>query len=431
MEDGMSKKITILDWETLNWDAIHEGSIKHKEIIIPDFSKKKGETLSINLLDKLGGGANGVTYETRNTQGSSGGTNNHALKIVKLSNQSEVDAFKMESEVQKNIAEEIAPTVYGYSTLDDGSYGFLLMDKIRPVTKKDLFKTVYNSNIERVLKLIQVISLSVYNGFIHNDLHTGNIAKKYGSDDFILIDFGFTQKISSLSPLSPPVLDALGKPITSNQEIIFNQILIAQLYALVEHCNSNNFNIKCPDAPVCKEEIKVCPKSTRISKLNRRKICNVKRYVTLDSQIIKNISSQCSSAIMDVIYNLRTNSPTVIHTKTGELHYNWYNYAHAKMSGHKYNGETVVTDVVMAAPPLPPPQDSSRPRRTKRLNTGTGTGGGKTRNITKLSIQNLKPRRSRNKRSQKSSKKRSQKAGGRRRSFKSQRRASLKFNKKK
>ena len=68
---------------------------------------------------------------------------------------------------------------------------------------------------------------------------------------------------------------------------------------------------------------------------------------------------------------------------------------------------------------------------TKRLRSGNPFGGGKTRNITKLSIQNSKPRRSRNKGSQKSSKKRSQKAGGRRRSFKSQRRASLKFNKNK
>lgn len=422
---------TISDWETLDWDTIHEGSIKHKEIIIPDFSDNS-RVLRIKLLDKLGGGANGVTYETQNTQDSSGGTNNHALKIVKLSNQSDVDAFIMESKVQKNIAEriEIAPTVHGYSTLGVGSYGFLLMDKIRPVTKKDLFKTVYNSNIERVQKLIEIISLSVYNGFIHNDLHTGNIAKKYGSDDFILIDFGFTQKISPLSPPSTPVPGAFGKPITSNQEIIFNQILIAQLYALVEHCNSNNFNIECPDAPVCREEIKVCPISTRISKQNKRKICNVKRYVTLDSQIIKNISSQCSSAIMNVIYNLRTNSPTII----GERHYNWYKYAHAIMSKQQYNGEPGVEDDVMAAPPLPPPpsQDSPGPRRSKRARKHRLLfGGGKTRNITKLSIQNLKPRRSRNKRSQKSSKKRSQKAGGRRRSFKSQRRASLKFNKKK
>ena len=92
----------ISNWKNLNWDAIHEGSIKHKKIIIPDFKdNKKG--LSINLLDKLGGGANGVTYETQNTKDDSGGTNNHALKIVKLSNQSEVDAFIMESEVQKNM----------------------------------------------------------------------------------------------------------------------------------------------------------------------------------------------------------------------------------------------------------------------------------------------------------------------------------------
>ena len=422
MEDATPKKIA-----TLDWDTIYSGSIKYQEIIIPDFSHG-GQDLHINLLDKLGGGANGVTYETINTLDSSGGTNNHALKIVKLSDQSEVDAFKMESKVQENIAKQIgiAPNVHGYSDLGVGSYGFLLMDKIRPVTKKDLIKTVYNSNIEQVKNLIETISLSVYNGFIHNDLHTGNIAKKYSSNDFILIDFGFTQEISRLTPPSAPVLDASGKPITSNQEIIFNQILIAQLYALVEHCNSNNFNIKCPDAPVCREKIQVCPKSTQFSKKNRKKVCNVSRYVTLDSQIIKNISSQCSSAIMDVIYNLRTNSPTII----GELHYNWYKYAHAIMTSQEYNGELIVEDDVMAAPPLPPSPNSPKPRKSRRL-ANLRDGGGKTRNITTLSIQNIKPRRSRNKRSQKSSKKRSQKAGGRRRSFKSQRRASLKFNKKK
>ena len=92
-----------------------------------------------------------------------------------------------------------------------------------------------------------------------------------------LIDFGFTQEISSLSPLSPPstpALDALGKPITSNQEIIFNQILIAQLYALVEHCNSNNFNINCPDAPVCTEKYKFVQK---VQEFPKRKTCA--RYV--------------------------------------------------------------------------------------------------------------------------------------------------------
>ena len=135
------------------------------------------------------------------------------------------------------------------------------------------------------------------------------------------------------------------------------------------------------------------------------------------------------SAIMDVIYNLEQTDPTVIHTKTGDLHYNWYNYAHANMSGHKYNGETVVTDVVMAAPPPPPPTQTPRLRRPKRRFEEKKIGGGKTRNVNKLSIHNLKPKRSKNKRDQKSSKKRSQKAGGRRRSFKSHRRTSPKFNK--
>ena len=32
---------------------------------------------------------------------------------------------------------------------------------------------------------------------------------------------------------------------------------------------------------------KVCPKSTRISKKNRKKACNVTRYVTLDHKLSK------------------------------------------------------------------------------------------------------------------------------------------------
>ena len=78
MEDTTPKRI-----ETLDWDTIYNGSIKHQAIIIRGFSHE-GQDLRINLLDKLGGGANGVTYETKNTQSASGSINNHALKIVKL-----------------------------------------------------------------------------------------------------------------------------------------------------------------------------------------------------------------------------------------------------------------------------------------------------------------------------------------------------------
>ena len=51
------------------------------------------------------------------------------------------------------------------------------MDKIRPVTKKIHLKQFIIPYIALVSKSYQVISLSVYNGFIHNDLHTGNIKK--------------------------------------------------------------------------------------------------------------------------------------------------------------------------------------------------------------------------------------------------------------
>ena len=93
------------------------------------------------------------------------------------------------------------------------------------------------------------------------------------------------------------------------------------------------------------------------SKKKRKKVCNVSRYVTQDSQIITNISSQCSSAIMDVIYNLRTNSPTSI----GDRHYNWYKYAHAIMSKHRYNGEPLAKDEGMSPPPPPSPDSPESP----------------------------------------------------------------------
>ena len=421
--------------EHLSWSSIHgpgSAEAEGKRITIRD---KNGEIIEIIITKKLGGGENGVTYET---------TSGQALKIVNLNKDNrKIVEFTRESQLQNNIAmlkngdNPIAPKVYGYYPIystTKTNFGYLLMDKINPISKDELSETVYSGDIMAVKQLIECIAISIYNGYVHNDLHAGNIAKDM-SGNFILIDFGFTQNIGGF--LKTPFVS--GQPIISNnpRRVLFNQVLIAQLYALTEHCNGNNYDVDCRGAPLCNKDtirsiyavsgavdkkilealnagdfktaIKYlgCESGTEDDLLNI-----VSKNLKLDSVIISNIANQCASAIMDVIYDLRKDDLTT--TDSDEI--NWYSFAQRQTGSQ----QLTLRDSSGSGSGL-------RPGKRRR----EGTGGGKTRIVNKLSIQNLKPRRSKNKRSQKSSKKRSQKAGGIRRSFKSQRRKSPKFNKKK
>ena len=432
-----SRPVTEINPEKRIWSVIYKGGLKYKQISIPDGTK-------IILRDKLGGGDNGVTYETHDGK---------ALKIVHLNKNSiKTREFVNESIAQQNIGSiqngrttrevahgstdgepsivgnTIAPSVYLYHPLQETpqtqltKYGYLLMDKITPIDKTELAETVHSTNIMDVRQLIECIALSIYNGYIHNDLHVGNIAKNLSQDAFVLIDFGFTQNIGDFLKAPGVSVGAPIQPVASNdrKRILFNQILIAQLYALIEHCNSNNYDVKCDDAPLCTKEVPKCKRT------KNRKTCALGSPTTvrLDSVIISNIGHQCASAIIDVIYDLRGNKPSNIMGQE----WNWYDWVYARSNGLGYPPEEAINRREREVQMVDEHNDGRR--AAKRSRPGH-EGGGKTRNITKLSIQNLKPRRSRNKGSQKSSKKRSQKAGGRRRSFKSQRRASLKFNKKK
>lgn len=399
------EQVHIAPIEVLSWSSIHgkrSAAAAGKTIKIP---AKNGVIIEILITKRLGGGDNGVTYETNIGQ---------ALKIVNLNKQLEkISEFTRESQLQNNIAmlkngeNPIAPKVYGYYPTYSNTktkYGYLLMDKIIPISKDELSKTVYSSDIMAVKQLIECIAISIYNGCVHNDLHAGNIAKDMRGN-FILIDFGLTQNIAGI--LKTPIISGQSIPPNNPIRVLFNQVLIAQLYALTEHCNRNNYDVDCDDAPLCTKEISSCKRT------NKKKICKIgsANTVRLDSLIISNIANQCASAIMDVIYDLRNDDLTTANSE--EI--NWYSFAQRQIG----NKQSTFGDqsTFISEPP-------SNKRKFEQR-------GGKTKNITKLSIQNLKPIRSKNKRNQKSSKKRSQKAGGRRRSFKSQRRTSPKFNKKK
>lgn len=170
--------------------------------------------------------------------------------------QLEIERLRPKAERQareKAEAKKVAKTIK-----INNSLGIILMDKIYPITTKKVYSDKCSTFPN---KLIRIIAKSVYHGYIHNDLHIGNIAKKTSrTNEPILIDFGLTQKIQP--PTNP---------------VVFNQIVIAQLYALTDSCNQNNFSVDCEYAPKC-------------DKL---------------SDGIDDIYNQCNSCIMDVIYDLR------------------------------------------------------------------------------------------------------------------------------
>lgn len=70
----------------------------------------------------------------------------------------------------------------------------------------------------------------VFFGYIHNDLHAANVAIRDENNldtKAVIIDFGLTRKL----------------PTRPDNKLLFDQLLVSQLYALIEPCNENN----CPD----------------------------------------------------------------------------------------------------------------------------------------------------------------------------------------
>lgn len=182
-----------------------------------------GSAITVPAERVLGRGENGITLET----------NDHrAVKIVRHDTKEGRQQLLNETTYQKELSLlEIAPAVYADEIVSN--YSFILMSKVEPID-------VLTATQPFIKKLIKLIAKMVYHGYIHNDIHWGNVARRIGArNEPILIDFGFTQKLER----APDMLS-------------FNQILMAQLYSLTDACNVNNcmsgdcLRTICDDEPI-------------------------------------------------------------------------------------------------------------------------------------------------------------------------------------
>jgi hypothetical protein len=142
------------------------------------------------------------------------------------------EMFMKEGKIQQEMGQkEIAPMVYYYgTTIDDGEKkGIIIMEKMSGIYRSRYPDIGDNPNViepavlppasvqhKVIKKMIEMIDA----GYIHNDLHGGNIGfvRKNGKDEVRLFDYGFSHAIS---PLCLPC----------NKD----QILGFSLYQLIEH----------------------------------------------------------------------------------------------------------------------------------------------------------------------------------------------------
>lgn len=194
------------------------------------FDKEKDKI--IELGDLLGSGEYGKVYTIDNDP-------EKVVKImsfrprkngnVKITEQKLIESFMNEIEIQTELGKlNIAPIVYDYQIMDgeDGfKQGIILMQKITSIYRDVYFDIGDDPNINRKCslppknvqqKLIHKIKEMINAGYIHNDLHCGNIG--FVKDEVRLFDFGFTQSIQTLC-----------KPCNNEQILGFH------LYQVIEH----------------------------------------------------------------------------------------------------------------------------------------------------------------------------------------------------
>lgn len=194
------------------------------------FDKEKDKI--IELGDLIGSGEYGKVYTI----------DNDLEKVVKImsfrprqngkdttTEKQLIEAFMNEIKIQTELGKlNIAPIVYDYQIMDgDDGYkqGIILMQKITSIYRNVYFDIGDDPSIKKKcslpprvvqLKLIHKIKEMINAGYIHNDLHCGNIG--FIRDEVRLFDFGFTQ---SIQPLCRPCNN--------------DQILGFHLYQVIEH----------------------------------------------------------------------------------------------------------------------------------------------------------------------------------------------------
>lgn len=185
----------------------------------------------------LGRGEYGMVHEDANNQ-------NNVIKTVLFTPRYDTgtgkylsvddleEMFMKEGKIQQEMGQkDIAPKVYYYGTfIEDGEKkGVIIMEKMSGIYRSRYPDIGDNPNVDDhpVLppasvqqKVIKKIIEMIDAGYIHNDLHGGNIGfvKNNGKEEVRLFDYGFSRAIS---PLCLPC----------NKD----QILGFSLYQLIEH----------------------------------------------------------------------------------------------------------------------------------------------------------------------------------------------------
>ena len=180
-------------------------------------------------LDKLlGRGNSGKVYSIK-------GDPTKVVKIIPFKNVATYKILKREIFTQK----ELNKLLVGPEVFKDN---INILDSTVPNTKRKFSGEIFiimetvstissmseiSDNDEYQHQLINEVAKMVFHGYLHNDLHVDNIAVNVKTNKATIIDFGLTMKLPN-----PP-----------DNKLLFDQLLLAQLYALIEPCNENNFPV--------------------------------------------------------------------------------------------------------------------------------------------------------------------------------------------
>ena len=107
------------------------------------------------------------------------GNCNYVLKIQKISNEFFEEVYCIKDTQHLNVVPKL------YNAWTCGGLGYIAMEKLENCSKKDYDKNTY-------IKIKKVLEKFKSKGWLHVDMHTGNVMCKNGK--FILIDFGWAVK---------------------------------------------------------------------------------------------------------------------------------------------------------------------------------------------------------------------------------------------
>lgn len=161
----------------------------------------------------------------------------YVLKIIPLRNSEEEYVVQNEFDIHMELNSlNMGPLMKWHETISiknrrsHNKYAVMCMEKIEPI------KPMMLANSEdKQMELINEVARMVSHGYLHNDLHIGNVAVNIRTKMATVIDFGLTKKLETLP----------------REEMLFNQIVLAQLYAILDPCNTNNCSLKSEEWPQC------------------------------------------------------------------------------------------------------------------------------------------------------------------------------------